>query len=130
MSDGARLYGRSMAFPPRVVDGRIAWSDGEQNVRESIEIILKTELGERLRLPEFGGGMNEFLFEPNTVTTRQLIADRIAKCVTLWEPRVRVESVTVEENLDDPLAAVATLVYKLVATQSRERLTLNVALAS
>ena len=58
-----------MSFPPRVgPDGRVAWSEGEVNVREAIRIILMTEPRERLRLPEFGGGLSRFLFEPNTVT--------------------------------------------------------------
>ena len=42
--DGGQLYGRGMSFPPRVgPDGRIAWSEGETNIRESIQIILLTE---------------------------------------------------------------------------------------
>jgi hypothetical protein len=52
---------------------------GPQNVREAIRVILMTELRERVTLPEFGGGLKPFLFEPNTVTTRQLVQDRIDK---------------------------------------------------
>ena len=89
-----------------------------------------TELGERLRLQEFGGGLGQFLFEPNTVTTRHLLADRIAKAVTQWEPRVAVETVSVDPDPDDPQSAVATLTYKLVASQTRERVSLNVSLAN
>jgi len=130
--DKGKILGRSMSFPPRVdhATGRIPWSEGEDNVRESIRIILMTEPGERLRLHEFGGGLSEALFEPNTITTRQLLADRIAKVVTQWEPRVVVEAVTVDVAPDDPQSAIATLTYKLIATQARERVRLNVALAS
>ena len=129
--DTERLFGRSMSFPPRVgADGRIVWSGGETNVRESIHVILLTEQRERLRLPEFGGGLGRFLFEPNTVTTRHLIEDRIAKALAAWEPRIRVESVTVEADGSDPQAALATITYKLVATQARERVSVTVALAS
>lgn len=128
--DAGTLFGRSVSFPPRLVNGRLAWSEGEANVRESIQIILLTELEERLFLPDFGGGLQQFLFEPNTVATRQLIADRIHKAVTEWEPRVLVESVTVDEDLNDPRGAIATLTYKLVATQSVERVRLNVAVGN
>ncbi len=127
MMDAGTLFGRSVSFPPRLVDGRLAWSAGEANVRESIQIILLTELGERLRLPTFGGGLQEFLFEPNTVTTHQLIADRITQAITQWEPRVLIESVLVEADARDPQSAIATLTYKLVATQMRERVQLSVA---
>jgi phage baseplate assembly protein W len=127
--DSGQLYGRGISFPPRVgPDGRVAWSEGEGNVRESIQIILLTELRERLRLPDFGGGLGLYLFEPNTVTTHHLIKDRIAKSLGQWEPRLQVEAIGVEADPDDPQAAVATITYKLVATQTRERVSLNVTL--
>ena len=119
-----------MSFPPRVgPDGRIAWSEGEVNVREAIRIILLTERHERLRLPEFGGGLTTFLFEPNTVTTRHLIRDRITTELENWEPRVKVESVNVDQDEADREGAIATITYKLVATGVRERVSLNVMLA-
>lgn len=127
--DNGQLFGRGIAFPPRVgPDGRVAWSEGEVNVREAIRIILLTEQNERLRLPEFGGGLNRFLFEPNTVTTRHLIQDRITTELSRWEPRARVESVSVDADANDPEAAIATITYKLVATGARERVSMKVTL--
>ncbi|HKO99545.1 MAG TPA: GPW/gp25 family protein [Pyrinomonadaceae bacterium] len=128
--NSGHLFGRGMSFPPRVgPDGRVAWSEGEVNVRESIRVILMTEQPERLRTPNFGGSLGRFLFEPNTVATRRSIQDRIKKELTQWEPRIRVESVDVNADQNDPQAAVATITYKLVATQALERVSLNVTLA-
>ncbi len=87
-----------------------------------------TEERERLRLPEFGGGLSRYLFEPNTATTRQLIRDRIQRALTEWEPRIRVESVAVDPDPDDPEAAIATISYRLVATRTLERVSLSVGL--
>lgn len=130
MLDSGRLFGRGISFPPRVgPDGHVSWSAGEESVRESIRIILMTEQPERLRSPSFGGSLGRFLFEPNTVTTRRSIQDRIAKELAQWEPRIHVESVDVTSDPIDPQAAVAGITYKLVATQVRERVTLNVTLA-
>lgn len=123
------IFGRGMSFPPRVgPDGRVAWSSGEENVRESIRVILLTEQRERVMLPEFGGGLGRFLFEPNDVSTRALIQDRIATALERWEPRVALESVSVDPDPADAEAAIATIVYRLVATQARERLALRVSL--
>lgn len=128
--DAGKLFGRGISFPPRVgSDGRIVWSEGETNVREAIRVILLTEPRERLQLPAFGGGLGTFLFEPNTVTTRQRIQDRITRALAAWEPRVQVDSVGVEPDPTDPQAALATIEYRLIATQSRERVTVSVALA-
>jgi uncharacterized protein len=119
-----------MSFPPRVgPDGRIAWSEGEENIRESIKIILMTEFRERLLSPDFGCGLAELLFEPNTVTTRHTITERITRALNLWEPRVNLEDVTVIRDEADARAAVATITYRLTATQARERLSVNVVLA-
>ena len=124
-----QIYGKGISFPPRVgPDGRVAWSEGEENIRECVRVVLLTEQRERLRLPAFGGSLGRFLFEPNTVTTRQLLRDRITKELAEWEPRISVESVTVEPDAEDPQAAVATINYRLVATRARESVTLAVAL--
>jgi uncharacterized protein len=129
--DPGRTLGRGISFPPRVgADGRVAWSEGEDNVREAIQVVLKTELLERLRLPEFGGGLGRFLFEPNTATTRRQIKDRIVKALAVWEPRIRVETVDVDARGDDPEAAIATIVYRLVATQAEQRVSLTVLLGA
>lgn len=129
--DSAQVYGKGMAFPPRVgADGRIAWSEGEANVRESIRAILMTEPGERLRLPEFGAGLGRFLFEPNTVPTHTRIREGIAEALQRWEPRVQVESVDVQPDAVDPQAAIATITFRLVATQALEHVALAVAVGA
>jgi len=128
--DRGQLFGRGISFPPRVgPDGRVSWSSGEESVRESIRVILMTEQPERLRTPSFGGSLGRFLFEPNTVTTRRSIQDRITRELAQWEPRIHVESVDVTADPDDPQAAVAAITYKLVATQARESVNLTVTLA-
>ena len=130
MLKSAQIFGKGISFPPRVgPDGRVQWSEGEENIRESVRVILLTEQRERLRLSNFGGGLSRFLFEPNTVTTRQLISDRIARELARWEPRIAVESVEVEADPGDAQAAVATIRYRLVATRAAETITLGVALA-
>lgn len=123
------LFGRGISFPPRVgPDGRVAFSLGADSVREAIRVILTTERRERVMLSDFGGGLGAFLFEPNTVATRQAIADRIQRALAQWEPRVVVESVDVTADPADPQGAIATITFQLVATGARERVGINVAL--
>ncbi|MEO6587742.1 MAG: GPW/gp25 family protein [Pyrinomonadaceae bacterium] len=129
MNNAGKIFGKGISFPPRIgADGRLVWSEGEDNIRESIRVILMTELNERLYLPQFGGGLNRFLFEPNNATTRQLIRDRITKALAQWEPRIAVQTVSVEPDSQDLQAAIATVFYKLVATQAAERVSLTVTL--
>ncbi len=123
------LFGQGLSFAPRVgADGRLAWSAGEDNVRESIRVILLTEPGERLMREDFGCGLRRFLFEPNTVTTRQLIRERITKAIGRWEPRVSVDNVTVEPDGSDPRLVGVNIFFHLVATQAIGRIGLTVQL--
>ena len=128
--DTGRIYGRGIAFPPHIgADGRMAWSEGETNIREAIEIILKTEERERLNLPTFGAGLRTFLFEPNTVSTQHQITDVIQRALQLWEPRITVSAVEVEDDAADPQSAIATIHYQLVATRAAGEVTVRVTLA-
>lgn len=127
--DAGSIYGRGLAFPPRVgADGRLAWSEGAQNIRESIRLILLTNPGERLRLPAFGAGLQPLLFEPNTAARHKQLEDRIQRALVRWEPRIAVRAVRAEVDPEDAEAAIVTLEYELVASRSRERLTFNIGL--
>jgi phage baseplate assembly protein W len=129
MTLGGDVVGRGMAFPPRVgPDGKVAWSEGDANVREAIRIILSTYPGERLRLPSFGGGLDGFLFEPNIPATHHQIEERIRHALADWEPRIGLRSVQVQSDTDDAEAAVATVMYELVATQAIGQLSMPVGL--
>jgi uncharacterized protein len=113
------IFGQGLSFPPRVgADGRLAWSEGEENVRESIRVILLTEPAERLMREEFGCGLRRFLFEPNTVTTRTLIREAVQNAIRAREPRVRVEGVSVEADDADPRLVAVEIQFRLVATQA------------
>lgn len=125
------VFGRSMAFPPRVgADGRFVWSEGEASIRESIAVVLKTEPGERVGVPDFGAGLGRFLFEPNNAATHSRMEDAIVRALASWERRIEVESVDIAADRTDAEIAQATITYRLVATAARERISLNIPIAA
>ena len=127
MSNGKLIYGQSLSFPPRVgPDGSLVWSSGELNVRESICIILRTRPGERLQLPAFGCGLDQYLFEPNSVANLRLIQEEVKQSLTRWEPRIKLDDVRVALNPADAQMVDITVLYTLIATQKRERVDLSV----
>ena len=129
LNNTGKLFGRGMGFPPRVgSDGRVAWSEGEANVRDCLRILLLTEPRERMRLAGFGGGLTRFLFEPNTPATRHHIRETIEDTIKRWEPRVQLENVAVDADPTDEQGAIATIAFRLVATQALERVTLALTL--
>ena len=129
MSGVGEVLGRGISFPPRVgADGRVAWSEGEANIREAIRIVLMVAPGERLRRATFGAGLEAWLFEPNTTATRHQIEERIRRTVAAWEPRVVVQDVEVVEDRADPTTAIATITFRIVATGSVERVSAAISL--
>ena len=122
-------FGKSLGFPPCVgIDGRMVWSQGEANIRESIAIILRTESGERIAMPGFGAGLGRYLFEPNNPATHVRIAHSIENALKSWEPRIALEAVDVGPDPTDNSAAIATIGYRLVATGAAERTSLSIPL--
>lgn len=128
MSAG-ELLGRGIAFPPRIgADGRVAWSEGEANIREAVRIVLLCAPGERLRRPTFGAGIDRHLFDPNTTSTRREIEERIRRALAAWEPRIMLEEVEVVADERNESTAIATITFRIVATQTVERVSAAVTL--
>ena len=127
--DQGRMLGRGIHFPPRINDqGRWSWSEGEENIRQSIRIILQTEPLERIMLPKFGSGLKRMLFQPNVTTTHNLIEEMIKRALGRWEPRIVLGSVKVIEDSDDSSTAVATIHYTVVATKKKDKIQLRMVL--
>lgn len=124
-------FGKGIAFPPKIgASGRMSWSEGERNVEESIAIILRTDRDERVGLPRFGTGLTAFLFEPNNAATHARIAHSIEAALRKWEPRIAVEDVEVAADPGACETAVATIIYRLVASGAAATLALDVPLAA
>jgi len=127
--DVGQIFGRGVAFPPHLdATGMWATSVGAQNVRESIQILLSTRLGERLMYPTYGSSLRTYLFAPNTATTRRSIEEAITTALKQWEPRITVNSILVVQDPSNNQAAIATIDYQLVANQLPNQITLTLQL--
>lgn len=93
--------------------GTLAWPDLAQSVREGIRIILSTRPREQLMRPEFGGGLDRLLHEPNTVATRREIRDLVSDALTRWERRILLDAVEVWEVPDEPSHVRVEIAYRL-----------------
>ncbi len=91
--------GRGIAFPLNLsVQGGIAISSDDRNIRESIQIILGTKLGERVYRPDFGCRLSELTFAPMNPQTLLLARVFVKDALTQWEPRIKVDAVLAEPD--------------------------------
>jgi len=86
------FLGRGWKFPVQIdpTTGLIAMSEMEQDIKESIFIILKTALGERLMRPEFGCGIHDLVFSSMSTMTLGLFESRVREAINRWESRVEI----------------------------------------
>lgn len=108
--------------------GRLAWPTLDQSVREAIRVILSTRPGEQLMRPRFGGGLSELLQEPDTLTTRRRIRDRVEEALSRWEDRLSLEHVDVTSAEDLPGEVRVAVVYRLKRTGEARSLNLTLQL--
>lgn len=93
------FLGRGWSFPIAPgPDGEIATVTGNEDIRQSIWLILDTEPGERVMRPDFGAGLRGLVFEPINVSLVSLIEHRVEQALNQWEPRINVQSVTVNPD--------------------------------
>lgn len=91
------FLGRGWKFPVGVdtTSGRIAMSEHEQDIRESIRILLATAPGERLMRPDFGCGIHDLVFSTISRATVGLFESRLREAIIKWEPRVEILQVDI-----------------------------------
>ena len=104
--------GRGWAFPvvPDPVTRELPLVDGPENVRQSIQILLETEPGERVMRPAFGCGLRRHLMAPNTTATRTLLRREVERALAAYEPRIRVQEVRVDPG-EDPSLVLIQIAY-------------------
>jgi phage baseplate assembly protein W len=94
--DSKAFLGMGWAFPPSVLAGGApAMTAYEADIQQAIRIILGTDPGERVMRPDFGAGLNRFVFEPVSPTTMTQMRTRVHEALVDWEARIDVENVNV-----------------------------------
>ena len=112
------FLGVGWSFPVKPVGGRLQFASYEEDVEQAVQIILLTEPGERPMLPQFGGGLRRFVFEPNSPATHRAIERIVRTALIDWEPRIDVERVEVTPDETQPNLLLIHVDYVVRATNS------------
>lgn len=100
MADDRGFLGTGWAFPPAFdTSGKQAvMASGEQDVAESLRILLGTTPGERVMQPTYGCSLKRLVFEYIDESRITEIKDLVSQAVLFFEPRVTLESVSVDDS--------------------------------
>ena len=115
----AEFLGTGWRFPIRVNGrGGLDWSSGETAIAEAVWIILSTPRRSRIMEPEFGCGIHDYVFAPNTAATRAGIETEVQTALIRWEPRIDVLRVAATEHTDAPNTLLVEVDYRIRANNA------------
>ena len=117
------FLGTGMAFPPRIdpATGRFVTSSGSQSVKESIYLILMTQVTERLTRPYFGTETASYVFMDVNLTELTIMKRNLTESILQQEPRV--SSVDIETDMKSQQGYIMINVdYVLADTHQRDNL--------
>jgi len=118
------FLGRGWAFPPAFSkdNNSLEMVEKVDDIEQAIRIILGTIPGERIMFPSFGCGIHKYVFETRDATHMTMLRDAVYDALLYNEPRIKVESIDLEEDIDTEGLIKIYIVYKVIITNSRSNM--------
>ena len=116
--------GTGWSFPPEFnrQSKDVMMVSEEEDIRQSLEILLSTVPGERIMHPSYGCGLKQLTFENLSESTLTEIRDVIDRAILFFEPRIQVDSIEVDiENVYDGIMTIE-INYMIRITNSRDNM--------
>lgn len=111
------FIGRGLSFPMKFdSQGRLALSSGQDELEQSIRIILSTAPGERVMRPTFGCRAWELIFEPRDDVTEAKLVEYVREALLMWEPRVNVIGIDIIEDSRYDETILVNIRYEIKGT--------------
>jgi uncharacterized protein len=90
MDNFKSFLGTGWAFPPGfdTETRTVVMVSEEEDIKQSLQILLSTSLGERVMQPGYGCNLNDFVFEPLNSTVIGYIKDIVENAILFYEPRI------------------------------------------
>jgi phage baseplate assembly protein W len=99
--------------------GSLGYSSGDDNVEQSVHILLMTAVGDRLMRPTLGTRAERLVFAPGSVRYLRLLETSVREALRDFEPRVDVDSVVADLEPDDATRVTVSISYRVRQTNTR-----------
>lgn len=117
------FIGSGLSFPLKTDStGSVALVSGEQELRESIRLILGTAYGERPMRPEFGCAIHDLIFAPANAATAGRMAYEVRVSLERWEPRIELDKIKVRYDPIEPSTMYIDINYRVAGTNDPRNL--------
>jgi uncharacterized protein len=102
--------------------GRLGYVTGEENIEQSLRILLLTNLRERVMRSDFGTSAREQIFSAGSEKGLRLLERSVATALRDWEPRIDVLNLRAEADPRDETHVNVEIDYQIRATYVRGNL--------
>jgi phage baseplate assembly protein W len=117
------FVGQGVAFPMRVnATGGLALVSSDEEIAESIRLILGTSPGERPMRPDFGCPIHNHLFGSVDASMIGMLGYEVSNSLGLWEPRIEVIDVVVSPDESQPSLLYIDITYQVRDTNDPRNL--------
>jgi hypothetical protein len=119
----SEFIGRGVRFPllPDAMGG-LGYVEEDENVEQSLHILLMTALGERVMRGGFGTDAPRLVFAPGSVQYLHLLESTVRDALRDWEPRVDTLAVSAELDPADETHVTVSLSYRVRRSNTRGNL--------
>jgi phage baseplate assembly protein W len=118
------FLGTGWSFPPSFDKANrfVRMSSDEKDIMESLQVLLSTRPGERIMVPGYGCSLESLIFESLDLTLSTTISELIRTAILYYEPRIELESVTLDDThiLDGRVDIMID--YRIRTTNSRQNM--------
>lgn len=120
MEDNNSFLGRGWAFPIAFSEGAstVEMVDNEEDIEQSLKILLSTMKRERVMFPDYGVDLKEMIFEPLSTSTATILTEKIGHAILFHEPRIILDGITYNQDVNEGLI-ILKIEYTIVATNTR-----------
>ena len=117
------FLGTGVAFPPQIdpATGRFKMSKGTQSVKESVYLILMTQVSERITRPEFGTQTASYIFMDVNLTELTIMERDLTESILRQEPRIRDVDITTDMQAQQGYIMIR-IDYTLAENNQRDNL--------
>lgn len=124
MAGDQQFLGRGWSFPVTFGNqGRsVAVVDAEEDIRQSLEILLSTRAGERVLNPTFGWKRDALMFEPLSTSFVSFVVREIETAILFFEPRIELNLVNLDASPNEHGLVLIRLDYTVRTTNTRTNL--------
>lgn len=121
IDDNNAYLGTGWSFPPTFnkTTRQVQLVRAEQDILESLKILLSTSIGERIMQPTYGCDLSDLMFEPLSPTVASHIKELIRAAILYNEPRIQLDALDL--HLDEHLEGVVDIRvdFTVISTNSR-----------